>query len=514
MPMSRQFEIGYFVTQDPREHLFLSVSEGFEHGPGIVRDGVSDPHMSDPHSIAAVMHHFCLPRHELPATTVPQIQRAGTWTLYHHLKRFCEQQGRDWRIVGVQSNGDLTMNLWHVAFVNKSLDGSRVDIYGLRTREDTVQEPITKRTYRCLVKWTEQAAQPPQPRYEFIDLRFSEDLHRGWAVEINDPYLAKFHNERLKCVPGYDAKLGNIGPFIEFALSGKPIVENGIEISLANMIDRFDDVRHVFNLLTVKAEGYFQGNLVQALNFGEHQLYEEVNVRRAALFSPVVIDLKIGDSVKTAWEDVSARLKQAHYREISESPTRRGQFRRYSDHEIEIFFRHNVYPFGVLGIRPVEQDPSRIAEACPQQKMEIVGLSSGGLSGRVGNTLEATAQIMFDFFGCTHAMVLDEGFDVFSLINPFSGKKPKYTNEELLSRVLAFTERLVQSDIQGAVASAKNYKLGNDMREWPLNKQLFAEMEKDYSAKHLSSYADIVVVPPNRSQMRSVLIFAIAEHDL
>src|SRR5215213_5488648 len=56
MPLCRQFQIGFLVTQSADEHLFLSVTEGFEHGPGIQRDGISKPRMTDPHSVPAVLN--------------------------------------------------------------------------------------------------------------------------------------------------------------------------------------------------------------------------------------------------------------------------------------------------------------------------------------------------------------------------------------------------------------------------------------------------------------------------
>jgi len=42
------------ITEGGDEHLFLSVSPGLEHGPGIQRDGISNPRMTDPHSVPAV----------------------------------------------------------------------------------------------------------------------------------------------------------------------------------------------------------------------------------------------------------------------------------------------------------------------------------------------------------------------------------------------------------------------------------------------------------------------------
>jgi hypothetical protein len=502
MPLSRQFEIGFTVTKGAGENLFLSVSEGFEHGPGIQRDGISDPRMTDPHSVAAVVNRFRMDGRawkQFPPTTNAYVQRAGTWTLYHHLKRFQTRYGAKWRIAGVQSNGDLTMNFWHIAFLNR--DGV-VNLCGLRTQGDP-QEPIARRIYRCLVKWLPAAAQVRGIAYEFLDVVFEALPDERWMVKLGHPEMAEGSDAWLSSVPGYDAKVRDIGPFIEFALSGKPIVENGVEITLANAIDRFEDVRHVFNLPMVKAIGHYNGYNVGSINFGEFQLYRNVNERRAALTSPVVIGLKIDGYVTTKWEQVRETLRKRHYRETSESPTRRGQFRRYSDDSVEIFFPHNVYPFGVLGLRPSESDPDH--------GRDIVGLSSGGLSGRVGNTLEGTTQIMFDFFGCTDAIVLDEGYDVFALANPERNGIFAYSNDEILAKVLAFTRQRVDADAADAAKSAEQYPLGAELRKWPLNESLMAELDDDFSKAGHVDHSDVVIVPPNRSQMRSVLILAVEE---
>ena len=505
MPRSQQFNIGFTISDTSEEHLFLSVSRGFEHGPGIQRDGISSPRMTDPHSVDAVTNALRIDTSSIPLlrpTTDPFIQRAGTWTLYDHLRTFVQTHGDNWRIVGVQSNGDLTMNFWHIAFLNHSSNGGRTHLCGLRTLGDP-QENFARRTYRCLIKWQDQAAAILGRRYDSLELRFSPLPDERWMVKLARPHQAEAIEDKLQSLDGYDSTVHDVGPFMEFALSGKPIVEDGVEITLANAIDRFEDVRHIFNLPAVAASGHFDGHHVSKVNFGEYQLFRNVNERRAALSSPVVIDLKLGSWVTSDWDVVRNVLLKRHYRETGESPTRRGEFRRYSDREVEIFFPHNVYPFGVLGIRPSETEPAG--------GRHIVSLSSGGLSGRVGNTLEGITQIMFDFFGCTDAMVLDEGYDVFSLVNPAENGTFRYTNKDFLSRVLSFTKDRVDKDASEALISAAGYPLGSDMKDWPLNRSLLSELDTAFSNHGPVDYSDVVVVPPHRSQMRSVLILAVRD---
>ena len=104
MAKTERFNIGFLLLDQQHEEIFLSVTPGFEHGPGIQRDGLTSPRMSDPHSVPRIGHHFKrAPDRTLPSTVDPYVQRAGTWTLYHHLKQFVASRGAEWTVVGVQA---------------------------------------------------------------------------------------------------------------------------------------------------------------------------------------------------------------------------------------------------------------------------------------------------------------------------------------------------------------------------------------------------------------------------
>jgi hypothetical protein len=509
MAQSQHFDIGFLITEGKDEHAFLSVTPGFEHGPGIQRDGITSPRMTDPHSVRAVTNGFGLHNESwknLPATTNPFVQRAGTWTLYHHLKRFVQTYGKEWRVIAVQSNGDLTMNYWHAAYIKNYGPERRPMVCCLLTVGDT-PEPIGTRVYRSLVKWDKPAAAALGRNYETTNLRFDQQNDGGWTIRAADlDDVAAFDNA-FRVVPEYNRAIHDIGPLIDFTLSGKTIVERGIGVSLSSAIDKFDDVRHIFNLPEVRASGFFGGHQVSKVNFGEFHLFQNLNERRAALYSPIIIGLDIGGHGLIEESIARETLLRRHYRESEESPTRRGQFRRYTDQEIEVFFPHNVYPFGVIGLRPSSSSDQTVTT-------ELVALSSGGLSGRVGNTLEGITQITYDFFGCTDAMVLDEGYDVFFVRNPTVDGAYRYSNCELLERVLSFTNERANADAREALKESKDYALGTSMSEWPLNKQYFDELDKDFARSGQKDFADIMMVTPNRSQMRSVLIYAVREESL
>lgn len=503
MARTERFNLGFLLLDMSQEELFLSVSPAFEHGPGIQRDGITAPRMTDPHAVPRIRNYFQLGEiPKPPPATDPYVQRAGTWTVYHHLERFVKECGDKWTIVAVQSNGDLTMNPWHVAYFGTShISQQKGELCALLTDGDP-QEPVASRIYHSLVKWRSDARQVRKRPFECLKLRI-EDTPRGRALKIIDPDVSARYADDFKNLENYNQKTGDIAPLVEFTLSGKPIVEDGVELSLANAIDRFEDIRHVFNLPTVPAKGFLRGQEVLRLNFGEYQLFANLNERRAALSSPVIIDLDIDGRVSVAWQNVASTLRKRHFKESSESPTRRGQFRRYRDQtdrdKVEIFFPFNVYPFGVLGIQEPQEDEGG----------GLVCLSSGGLSGRVGNTLEGTARIMFDFFGCTDAMVLDEGYDVFFISNPAdTNGNYIYSNEELLRKILAFTKERVDLDHEDSLKNASGYTFPGGMKSFPLNTRLLNGVEKDFKASGPEPYEDVILVSPQRSQMRSVLIFA------
>jgi len=436
----------------------------------------------------------------LPATTDAYIQRAGTWTLYQHLKEFNNYLGKKWQIIGVQSCGDLTMNPWHLAYVRNSyIRNQQINLCCLLS-EDESREPFSSRIYRCIVKWDSKVLKYSKRRFEALDLTFhSVPGPGGVSIVIEDTHRRQDYSSWLNKLQGYDSITHDIAPFIDFALAGKPLVINSEELSLSNAIDRFQDVRHIFNLPTVRASGAYKGQPVHEVNFGEYQLFRNLNERRAALSSAVIVDLSIGDHIRVSWKDLESKLRERHFKPVVDSPTRRGQFRKYSDDtrqdKAEIFFPHNVYPFGVLGLH----------------EDELVCLASGGLSGRVGNTLEGISRIMFDFFGCDDAMVLDEGYDTFQIINPLAAGLYKYTNDELIARILSFTKEISDDEQKKSLDTTVNYKYQGGLKLWPLNKSLFEEIEQDFNKSGQCDYSDVLSVRPHRSQMRSVLIFAVPQ---
>ncbi|GBL10588.1 hypothetical protein [Microcystis aeruginosa] len=490
------------------EQIFLSVTPDYQKGPGIQRDGITPPRMQDPHAVGNIT----LPRLDkiaipgLDSTTNAYEQRAGTWTLYHHLKEFCDQRGQDWLIIGAQGCGDLTMNPWHLAYLgpNYYIKSLQNQLCGMFLPGDS-QEPIDHRIYRCLVKWRDDMATHLGHRYEFLDLKF---IMAGGAniIQINDPRVADY-DAFLRTLPGYDANLQNIAPFLEFALGGKTIIQQGDVVPLFTAIDRFQDVRHIFCLpYQVPCAGHFRGQVINTINLGEYQLYGDLNARRAALNGPIIVEtqlISLGSFLRINLADaaVAKELNKQHFKPVGVSPRRAGEYFPYPGGDtVEIYFPKSIYPFGILGM----------------SGQKIICFASSGLSAKIGNTLEGITLIMSDGFGAEEAMVLDEGCDVFQMINP--KKKDDhaftYTNEELLDRVLAFTHDQMLLDTAESVKYPVNGPaLGGDMRQWPLNQNLLNQVENDYGAIPAGlDYTDIFPVSLGRSQIRSILIVAVPKN--
>jgi hypothetical protein len=241
---------------------------------------------------------------------------------------------------------------------------------------------------------------------------------------------------------------------------------------------------------------------------GEYNLFNYVNERRATLHAPVVIPLQPRDNLTFDWEQVESTLVEKHFRPTSHAsdiPTLRGQFRRYpgqAGHSecVEVFFPRNVYPFGVVGTRSA-------AEGKESAPTEIIGFSSGGLSGRIGNTLEGVRRVVYDFLACGEAMVVDEGLDVFQMVNPSTpAGTPKYGNEDLLSAIARQTKALFEQEEKKDLA--RKHPDGGPLRDLPLNRDLAKQVLEAPDRNSGADLDEIFPVMPQRSQIRAVIIFA------
>lgn len=230
-----------------------------------------------------------------------------------------------------------------------------------------------------------------------------------------------------------------------------------------------------------------------------------MNARRAALNGPIIVETQLISPgsflrINLANPAVARELDEQQFKRVDFSPRRAGEYFPYPGGDtVEIYFPKSIYPFGILGM----------------SGQKIICFASSGLSAKIGNTLEGITLIMSDGFGAEEAMVLDEGCDVFQMINPMKDDHAfTYTNGELLDRVLAFTYDQMLLDMDASTRNPVNGPaLGGDgdMRQWPLNRDLLNQVESDYHTRVLAGldYTDIFPVRLSRSQIRSILIVAV-----
>lgn len=152
-------------------------------------------------------------------------------------------------IVFMQGCGDLTMNLWSVAFVS----GPSCHVAGGWKMVHAPDEPLNDRQYACLLKWNcpkdelQQIARQHRVVYPY---QIADVLLRAPSVEE----VEKGRLDRHVFLPVRDwqgeREPTPIGHLIEFAVSGKQLCRNGqtTEEVLRAAIPQLSDIRHVYRL--------------------------------------------------------------------------------------------------------------------------------------------------------------------------------------------------------------------------------------------------------------------------
>lgn len=349
----------FYTNSSPyekKDEVFLLHSKGFEHGPGINRDGMGEPWMEDRYKPERKITH-------------PIEQRRGTWlidnneakkkeeyiikedniinqTLKDKLLRELEttpnyfdefsKRYKDYEIVGMQGCGNLTMNLWFIAYLNSRFTSGKKRFIYLH------DEKSAGKRYSCLVKWKTKL-----PSYTIEDVKFDIDVQRVRLVE-ND---------------------SNITNQIEFALFGQKLVENGELVDFGTIATQFADIRHLYKLPQINPPVEFDSNQVLQSKrprmifmqprdhdvwFGERQMTrpEYIDLLIHALTEPVLLDRNF-DGMGALWDLIEATFAGDGYRKILDptiTPRARGEWRIYSDQMVQIFLQRNVYAYTMLGI--------------------------------------------------------------------------------------------------------------------------------------------------------------------
>jgi hypothetical protein len=294
----------------------------------------------------------------------------------------------DHELIGQQGCGDLTMNLWYVAYVNSKLNGRTMNKPLLYLQE----EPVSERTYTCLVKWKK----PYRVTIE-EDVRFNVLSGAPWQVQIS----GKRADDR-----------------IEFAVSGKQVIREGKLVDLRGVVHQFADIRHLLQLPTINPKGelfpgdpgrprFYYGRFWEDhVWFGEAQLLDDWNLQRAALVGPVVLN-RLYKGMGASKEQVEGAMQLAGYSSPRDPKSlQEGEWRfiPWDDNLVEVYFKRSRYPWGMIGV--------------DRKQERILCLACNGHQGRTGYTLEEAVNLFIDQtrsqgIEIWSALLMDEGNDVF-----------------------------------------------------------------------------------------------------
>lgn len=429
------------------EQCYLSYTHGFEHGPGIKRDGKGSPRME----------FMTRPWED---TTDADLQRLGTWFIDEKckksminkadeaLKKAVEEQNqreiekwklmqdgipaqgipslrempvheqrfmdkfKDYEILGMQGCGDLTMNLWNVAYLNSPLTENDPKLIYLR------REPIENRIYSCFIKWK------------------ADERHSHAYYTIEPLRFNLFHYERHRKGKEVVLRIHNggeelIADKIEFAVYGQQVVRNG-KVNLKNTILEHSDIRHIFLLPNLnppwKLPDIDKGpprfiygkKRDKAVWFGEAQLIRERNLRKAAYDVPLELNRlhegmgvsksHIRKIMEGAFEGEEYKAETTFLRPLIQGEWR---FVPEDDNLVEIYLKQNTFACTMIGV---------------DNGGNILTFAWNGNPGQVGyppygTTIEKAAELLIQN-GAIDALLIDEGADVFQKAGiPETGNK-------------------------------------------------------------------------------------------
>lgn len=433
-----------FDTDSSDIELFLLYSKGRENGPSIERDGMGPPWMIHPN-----------PMYYGLKVTDPDLQRYGTYFISSELQksdcdRLSDKIARlksvrknknfelierleellesnlkeknyidvfknaypDYEIVGMQGIGDLTMNLWNVAYVNDRI-----------TKEPKMlhlfEEPIHDRLYTCLVKWKEESRKLEIKNVRFNRYEYNDDPKSKWVVQIDNKPVADQ---------------------IEFAVFGQQMIRpnlynpNDSEIfEPRELVHQFSDIRHLIqlpnlnpkkNYTSLKGDKgrpriFFGKPQNGDIWYGESELLNNRNLMKAAINGSVELS-RLHDGLGVSEDQVENSLKEAGYSMI-ENPLKPIQYDEIPIHQdlpndsriaewrfvpedttlTEIRLRENRYPCTMLGVNEVG-------------KLYLLAWK-GAYSKYPGWTLRQAAYKLLTY-NVKSAILCDEGGDVFQFL--------------------------------------------------------------------------------------------------
>jgi hypothetical protein len=382
--------------------VFLSYSIGREHGPGIIRDGLGSPKMQEVDR-------------PWQYTSDPNRQRAGTWRVFtdsssemSHVGEF-QRTHPGHRVLSVQGFGDLTMNLWNTAYVNNAFTGEPRLLH-LR------DEPIDSRIYSCFIKWKDAEGRPSQ--YSIEQTRFNA-----------------FEFDRSRDSPSVvliDSK--PVADRIEFAVFGQQVIQDSKVVNARQLVHQFADVRHLLTLPNlnpgpVRSRFFYGAERTDDVWFGEAQLLDDRNLRRAALTGSVELNrLYKGLGCSKNYLEEVLNSYGTYVGDETHRTLKEGEWRWIPEDEnlVEIYLRRNTYPCTMLGVT---------------RGGNILSLAWTGKYDTPGGwTIEDAAGELLKY-GATEAILCDEGADVMQRGVDMDAELEIANKREHIRAVLIFAEK-------------------------------------------------------------------------
>jgi len=414
------------VQFDPRrgEEMFLTFTHGRENGPEIKRTGRASPFMEHlyPETPGEVTSHpdglrlrswliqearrdedlktgLAALAKARASKARPAEKRKAVRTLQAYVDENPRLAAHDaefanvypqYEIVGQQGCGDLSMNLWHVAFINSplALDGKTalVFLHG---------EPLGARAYSCLVKWKPGA----DPAMTIEDLKFNS---HGTTT---DDKVWTWRDGKWQCC----------GNRIEFAVSAKQVIRDGKPARISRRTHQYSDLRHLLQMPNLNPDGpldgkgkrprsYFGGETSDDIWIGEAQLIDDINLQRAAMTGPVFVS-RLHQGLGASVDQVNGAMRDGGYAEVKESwdDLGPGQYRFVAEDDrlVEVYFRRSCYGWSMVGLDDVGRVLCLACQGNPREGQ--------------GHSLAAAARRLRDA-GARNALLIDEGFDAFQAV--------------------------------------------------------------------------------------------------
>ena len=374
-------------------------------------------------------------------------------TAWSHEER-ARHTGKGSKVVFMQGCGDLTMNLWNVAFVSGD---SCYNNYGWDLLHSP-DEPLNDREYTCLIKWN--CAQDDNELREIAARERVVYPYQIASLRFMAPWVGKRESSDRHVFLG--EKKVPIGHLIEFAVYGKqiycgrreaqPDLSRRLWSRLRAVIPQFSDVRHIYRLPNLNPPVNFQGNETSGLGIGDYAqkpryLFNERtlndmwlgergliqgdrNLRVAALNQAIYFDKReLGapeEWIKFILRKDKDRFGDQCYKEGEPvSELERGQWRWIKEGRenwLEIFFHLNHYPCSMIGVTAKDEELDVATEQGQVVETKDVFFCAHGHNyGRGGCTILEAAQYLAAK-GAWNILVFDEGEDVFQLLDENDGK--------------------------------------------------------------------------------------------